>query len=118
MAGPQFDNFAQFWPFYVNQHRQPATRAWHFAGTTTALLALAGIAAARRWLWLPAVPLCGYALAWFSHVAIEGNRPATFGHPLWSLAADFKMWWLIATGRMGREVRAICPDAESRRSPS
>ncbi|HEX4147781.1 MAG TPA: DUF962 domain-containing protein [Pirellulales bacterium] len=113
MAIPEFDSFGAFWRFYVTQHRQRATRGWHFAGTTAAVLGLVGIAVAGRWLWLPLVPIVGYALAWFSHGVIEGNRPATFGHPLWSLAADFKMWWLIATGRMGREVDMICPSDNS-----
>jgi hypothetical protein len=101
---PQFDNFAQFWRFYLAEHSRPATRAWHFAGTTAAMLALAAIAVSRSWRWLPVVPLCGYALAWFSHLAIEGNRPATLGHPLWSLAADLKLWRLMVTGRLGREL--------------
>jgi len=45
-----------------------------------------------------------YALAWFSHFFVEHNRPATFGHPLWSWAADQKMVAMVLAGKMGKEV--------------
>ncbi|WP_407066447.1 Mpo1-like protein [Geobacillus sp. TFV-3] len=55
----------------------------------------------------PSAPLAAYALAWFSHFVIEGNKPATFGHPLWSLRADFRMYGLMLTGRLGRELERM-----------
>ncbi|HWB10190.1 MAG TPA: DUF962 domain-containing protein [Pirellulales bacterium] len=100
-------SFQEFWPFYVGEHRHTSTRACHFLGTTLALGLLAASILLRWWWLLLAVPVCGYAFAWVSHFWIERNRPATFRHPLWSLAADFRMWWLIVTGRMAGEVRRI-----------
>jgi hypothetical protein len=59
-------------------------------------------------LWLLAgAPLLGYGFAWYAHFFVEGNRPATFGHPFWSLAADYRMLWLVLTGRMGAELEKL-----------
>jgi hypothetical protein len=46
----------------------------------------------------------GYAAAWAGHFFVEHNRPATFKHPLWSLAGDYKMVALMLAGRMDEEV--------------
>ena len=99
-------SFAEFWPFYLREHSKPRTRALHYAGTTF-VIAIAFLAAfSGRWLWLLAIPLAGYGFAWVAHFAVEKTRPATFTYPLWSLAADFKMWWLWLTGRLGKELQS------------
>src|ERR1700684_1149913 len=36
---------------------------------------------------------------------VEHNRPATFGHPLWSWLADQKMVAMVLAGKMGGEVK-------------
>jgi hypothetical protein len=101
-----YKSFEEFWPFYLREHSKPRTRAFHYVGTSLVVaLALAAIVTGRWWLLL-AVPVAGYAFAWVSHAAIERNRPATFTYPAWSLRADFKMWWLWLTGRLGPDLAA------------
>ena len=103
--GSNFRRFADFWPYYLAQHRRPATRACHYAGLalSLAIFALAGLAGS--WTWLLAAPPAGYALSWAGHWLIEGNAPATFSHPFWSLIADFRMAALALTGRLKEELR-------------
>jgi len=102
----RYSRFSDFWPFYLREHAQPRTRAFHYAGTSlVVLIAVAALLTGTWWL-LFAMPVAGYAFAWISHAAIERNRPATFTYPLWSLRADFLMWWLWLTGRLGPELEA------------
>ncbi|MGB8509413.1 MAG: DUF962 domain-containing protein, partial [Pyrinomonadaceae bacterium] len=62
------------------------------------------LVATGRWRWLPLALAIGYAFAWVGHFFVEHNRPATFKHPLWSFAADYKMLAMILSGRMGAEI--------------
>jgi hypothetical protein len=97
--------FADFWPFYLREHSKPLTRSLHFAGTSTALAVVAAAAITGRGWLLVAALLAGYGSAWVGHFFIEKNRPATFQHPLWSFAADFKMLGCAITGRLGAELQ-------------
>ena len=97
--------FAEFWPFYLREHSRPTTRTLHFVGTTLSLLLLASALALRSGGFVLAALVCGYAFAWAGHFFVEHNRPATFKYPLWSFAADWKMWALTLTGRLDAELR-------------
>ncbi|SRR5581483_514889 len=95
-----FASFDDFFLHYLRQHRSPMNRLLHACGT---LIATAVVAAAllfgRPWLALLWLPL-GYGLAWVGHFLVERNRPATFGHPWWSLASDFRMLGLMLCGKL------------------
>jgi hypothetical protein len=99
----RYQSFAEFWPFYVREHSVPACRALHFVGSALAVAVLVAAILYSPWL-LVAVPIVGYGFAWIGHFMIEKNRPASFKYPLWSFIADWKMWALMLTGRMGAEV--------------
>ncbi|QIK96921.1 DUF962 domain-containing protein [Sphingomonas sp. HDW15A] len=97
-------NFADFWLYYLREHSRPATRALHYIGTSIVVALAIYAVMTERWLLLLAIPVAGYFFAWVGHFGIEKNRPATFTYPLWSLAADFKMWGLWLTGRLSPEL--------------
>ena len=41
---PQLRTYEEFWPYYVSEHRKPATRALHFLGTSLVLGTVAAAA--------------------------------------------------------------------------
>lgn len=98
------NSFADFWPYYLREHSKPQTRALHYVGTSLVVAIAVFAVATGRWWWLLAMPVAGYFFAWVGHFGVEKNRPATFKYPLWSLGADWKMWWLWLTRRLGPEL--------------
>ena len=105
-----FDTFDDFFPYYVGQHSKAATRWMHFAGTNLAGLSLLRGLLRRNWRDVARAPVWVYGFAWFSHFVIEGNRPATFGHPVWSARGDFKMFGMMWQGR-DAELGRVAADA-------
>ena len=96
----RFETFKEFYPFYLNEHRNGTCRALHFVGSSCVLaLVGTGIATANPGLILLS-PLAGYGFAWVGHFFFEKNQPATFKYPLYSLAADWVMMKDILLGRI------------------
>lgn len=103
----RIETFEAFWPFYLSQHQNPVCRGLHYVGTTLVLVWLAAtVIFADPWLLLAAL-VNGYAFAWVGHFFFEKNRPATFQYPLFSFAADWKMYAYFITGRMGSELKKV-----------
>ena len=96
-------SFAEFWPYYVRAHSRPRTRVLHAVGSVSAIGMIVLAFAVDLWFLL-AAPVIGYSFAWYAHFFVEGNKPATFGHPFYSLAADYRMVFLMMAGRMDEEV--------------
>ena len=99
----KYNSFAEFWPFYLNEHSKHLTRVLHFIGTAWVLLILPFAIFYSYYLFL-AIPIVGYGFAWSAHFYVEHNKPATFKYPVWSLIADFKMFFLMCAGKIEQEV--------------
>jgi hypothetical protein len=76
---------------------------FHAAGSILALVFVGLSLTINGWIAVLA-PIVGYACAWYSHFYVEHNRPATFGHPFFSLYADYRMLFLMMAGRMDDEL--------------
>jgi len=111
-----FASFDDFFPYYVSQHSKPLTRRFHFVGSHLGVAAAALGIARRSPGLVAAAPVISYGLAWFSHFVIERNKPATFGHPLWSLRGDFLMIARMWQGR-DAELSAMASDSLADEQP-
>ncbi len=107
MSEERIKTYAEFWDFYVAEHRHPMTRYLHFIGTTLGLVLLVWIVRGGNWLYLPIPIVTGYAFAWFAHFYVEHNQPATFKYPFWSYISDYKMVFYMLIGRMDGEVERV-----------
>ena len=114
---PSFRTFDEFFPFYVGQHSKAATRWVHLVGTLTGTVVGGRFLAQRRWRGVAFMPVFSYGAAWASHFLIEKNKPATWGHPLWSFRGDMKMIATMLRGRdhelgaIARDYKNTTPDA-------
>jgi len=97
-------SYREFWPVYLRAHRNPANRACHYLGALTGLV-LWGVAwATASWAYVLLGVVAGYAWCWAGHFLLEGNVPATFGHPLWSFVSEVRMVYCWLTGTLDQEL--------------
>lgn len=97
---PKYATFADFYPFYLSEHRNRTCRRLHFVGSTLALVCLGMLIGTGNFWWLLAGLVAGYGCAWIGHFGFEKNRPATFKYPLYSFIGDWVMYKDILTGRI------------------
>ena len=104
MADQSFANYDEFFSFYLREHSHPRNRLMHAAGTLLGVCTvIVPFAIGHPWyalLW----PVVAYGFAWTGHFLIEGNKPATFGHPFWSFISDIRMLGLMLTGGLSRRT--------------
>ena len=105
MSEERYNSFTEFWPYYLAEHSKPGTRLLHLVGTTIALGCAAYFIVVGKWWLFPLALIPGYGAAWIGHFFLEKNKPATFQYPLWSFVGDYKMIFMMLTGRMDRELK-------------
>ena len=97
-------SFTDFWPLYLQAHRQRGTRIGHYAATAVALAAIAASIALQS-LWLTAAGIVlGYAIALAAHRFVDDSRSMATVNPVWGAVADFRMCWLALTGGLAAEL--------------
>lgn len=96
----RFQSFAEFYPYYLQEHSNDTCRRLHYVGSLLVLYILGYALFTQQWLWLLALPLAGYGFAWVGHFAFEKNKPATFKYPLYSFMGDWVMLRDALTGRI------------------
>jgi len=96
----RFATFAEFYPFYLSEHRNRTCRRLHFAGSTLVVGCLVAWSVGGNPWWLAAAPVAGYGFAWIGHFVFEQNRPATFTYPFYSFIGDWAMFRDILLGRI------------------
>ena len=101
----RISSFGEFWPVYLRAHADPRCRALHYGASAAGIAGLlAAIATMSLWPILAGM-IVGYALAWAGHLFMERNLPLTFRYPLWSFAADYRMFARWLTGRLDGDLR-------------
>ena len=103
MSEERYNSFTEFWPYYLAEHSKAGTRLLHLIGTSIALGTVVVFILMGKWWLFPLALIPGYGAAWIGHFFIEKNKPATFQYPLWSFMGDYKMIFMMLTGRIGRE---------------
>jgi hypothetical protein len=99
-SSERFSSFAQFYPYYLQEHSNDICRRLHYVGSLLVLSIFVYALSQQQWHLLWFMPLAGYGFAWVGHFVFEKNKPATFKYPLYSLLGDWVMLKDALTGRI------------------
>ena len=95
-----FNSLEEFYPYYLQEHRNAFCRLCHFAGSSSVLGILAYLAWSDGWAYIWVCLFAGYGPAWVGHFVFENNRPATFRHPVYSFLSDWIMMKDMLLGKL------------------
>jgi hypothetical protein len=110
------NNFGAFWPHYLMAHRSALCRTLHHIGMSGAVAGSAVAIVRVQPLWFATGVIFAYAVSWVGHFWGGHNRPATFGHPLWSVVGDVRMYLLWLSGGLSQAIDRAAQDVGSVRS--
>ena len=96
--------FKEFWSMYVLAHQDKKNQALHFLATLLTFVFAGAFAWTQKFIFLVLIPVVSYGLAWMGHFLHERNKPLTWKYPVFSLIADYKMFFMILFGRIDRET--------------
>lgn len=105
MAERRAHTFGSFWLVYLQDHAKWQTRMFHYCGISCALIGVVAAIVTGIWWLAPVGIVVNYIIDWSAHFVVEGNKPAAFGHPIWSALSGLRMYFLFMTGRLGPELR-------------
>lgn len=105
MEEKKYKSLAEFYPYYLTEHRNLTSRVLHFIGTGLVVLCLITALLFHSYYFLLAMPVVGYGFAWAGHFFFEKNKPATFKYPRYSLASDFMLFWDLLSGKQPFRVK-------------
>ncbi|NVK23581.1 MAG: DUF962 domain-containing protein [Gammaproteobacteria bacterium] len=97
-------SFADFYPYYLREHRHPICRMLHYIGSILVLIVLGFALLTAQYILLWLLPIIGYGFAWVGHFFVEKNRPATFTYPIYSLMGDWVMLKDFLTGQIDKKL--------------
>lgn len=97
----EVETFEEFWMRYLQAHRNPTCRKWHYLASVIGIVCMSGFLATLNPVFLLVGVIGAYGAAWIGHFFVEGNTPLAFTRPLWSLIADYRMFFLAISGRLG-----------------
>jgi hypothetical protein len=100
----KFHSFSEFYPYYLLNHQNRTCRALHILGTLCVFVLLFVGFYTQNWIYFILIPICGYGFAWTGHFFFEKNEPAAFTHPLYSLRADFVMFFNFIGGKLASNI--------------
>jgi len=95
-----FSSFAEFYPFYLQEHTNDTSRRLHFVGSSLIITVLSFAILTGSFGLLLTLPIIGYGFAWVGHFFYEKNKPATFKYPFYSFIGDWVMFKDILVGKI------------------
>ena len=95
----KYDNFKDFYPYYLSEHDHKYTKLLHFIGTSIAIFFYIRFFMTFDFMFLLYSLLSGYGFASVAHFFVENNKPATFTYPFYSFIGDLLMYLEILKGK-------------------